>query len=435
VDVFALREQLVQDYRHYAESFLKINTLTVLRWDAPEDLREKVLEVLADELGLESPDDVDGFAKACGGSEYNGHVYFWPKRDDADGAAARIEHWQILAPVRAHAHGVRELNRFIQRHFREQTREWARSRDRKIPKPLGAEEILWGDKVISVQNESWRPVYPKENALRYIANGDIGVVVGQFKTKAMAKAPWKAEVEFAGQEGYVYDYRHNDFGEDAPPLELAYALTVHKAQGSEFGRTILVIPNPCRILSRELLYTALTRQRERVTLLYQGDPLDLMRFASPAYSQTAGRLTNLFTAPDLVETSSETFLGRGLIHTTSRGDVVRSKSEAIIAELLHARGIDHAYERKLTFDDGSFRYPDFTIEDHDLGRTIYWEHLGMLGDSVYAERWERKRQWYSDHGVVEYPASGESVLVWTRDDEHGGIDNQQIAALIDELFG
>jgi len=53
------------------------------------------------------------------------------------------------------------------------------------------------------------------------------------------------------------------------PLELAYALTIHKAQGSEFGMTFVVIPNPCRLLSRELLYTALTRQREQVVLFHQ----------------------------------------------------------------------------------------------------------------------------------------------------------------------
>jgi len=279
-------------------------------------------------------------------------------------------------------------------------------------------------------------VYPKANALRYIANGDIGAVVGQYKTKNMKSTPWKGEVEFAGQDGYVYDYRYGHFGDEgSPPLELAYALTVHKAQGSEFGRTIVVIPNPCRILSRELLYTALTRQRERTTLLYQGDPSELKRFADPERSETALRLTNLFAEPDLVETKPGTFLERGLIHTTSRGDVVRSKSEALIAELLYARGIEYAYERKLTFDDGSFRYPDFTIEDDDLGRVIYWEHLGMLNDSVYAQRWDAKRDWYSRHGVVEYPAPGSEVLVSSEDDAAGGIDNAKIAALIDELFG
>jgi hypothetical protein len=411
-------------------------TLTVLRWDGPADLRATLLGVLKRELNLGSDDDALAFELACGGSEFEGRAFFWRARNGNPGAAAKVESWQILAPVRGQAHGVRDLNRFLQRRFRSATSDWAKSRSRKIPRPLGNEEILWGDKVISVVNEGWRRVYPKEGALRYIANGDIGVVVGQYKTKGLKGPPWKGEVEFAGQDGYVYDYSPRDFGDEgSPPLELAYALTVHKSQGSEFGRTIVVIPNPCRILSRELLYTALTRQRERVTLLYQGDPSELKHFAEPERSETAIRLTNLFAEPDLVETTPGTFLERGLIHTTTRGDVVRSKSEALIASLLHGRDVDYAYERKLTFDDGSFRYPDFTIEDDDLGRTIYWEHLGMLNDSVYEQRWQAKRRWYADHGVVEYPRAGRLVLVSTRDDEVGGINAQEIARLIDELLG
>ena len=60
-----------------------------------------------------------------------------------------------------------------------------------------------------------------------------------------------------------------------PSLELAYALTVHKSQGSEFGTVILVLPNPCRLLSRELLYTALTRQKDRIVILHQGPRTEL----------------------------------------------------------------------------------------------------------------------------------------------------------------
>jgi AAA domain/UvrD-like helicase C-terminal domain len=412
-------------------------TLQVIRWEGPADLREKILDVLVEDLELASTDDTGGFERACGGSEWEGNMFFWRARNEEAGAAAEIEKWQILSPVRAHAHGVRDVNRFLQRQFRSATIERAKERSfyRKIPRPLGPEEIVYGDKVISVVNESWRNVFPKENALRYIANGDIGVVVGQYKRKAMKGLPWKGEVEFAGQEGFVYDYRPGDFGDEgSPPLELAYALTVHKAQGSEFGRTVVVIPNPCRILTRELLYTALTRQKERVTLLYQGDPADLKSYAEPDRSETATRLTNLFAQPNLIETSPGTFLEKGLIHTTSRGDVVRSKSEVLIAELLNARNIEYAYERRLTFDDGSFRYPDFTIEDDDLGRIIYWEHLGMLNDSVYAKRWQAKRKWYADHGVVEYPALGKEILVSTEDDAVGGINTQQIALMIDGLF-
>ena len=77
--------------------------------------------------------------------------------------------------------------------------------------------------------------------------------------------------------------------EGTPPLELAYAITIHKSQGSEFGRTFVVIPSPCRVLSRELLYTALTRQREHVTVLHQGDVAELRQYSKATYSEAAAR--------------------------------------------------------------------------------------------------------------------------------------------------
>jgi UvrD-like helicase C-terminal domain len=382
------------------------DTLRVLRWEGPDDLHEQLLDVLVDELELDGPDDVTGFEISCGGSEFNGSMYFHRGRKPGEGAALKADAWQILAPVRGRPHGVRELNRALHRRFRQHAIDDARERWRRVPEPVGAEQIVYGDKVISVRNESWRKVYPAK-ADRYVANGDIGVVVGQFKGKQsnIQGNPWKTEVELTSQPGFAYEYRTYHFKDEGePPLELAYALTIHKAQGSEFGRTIVVISEPCRLLSRELLYTALTRQSVRVTILYQGEPGGLLRYAAPELSETAGRLTNLFSAPDLVERPGGRYLERGLIHTTSRGDVVRSKSEAIICEVLYEREIDYAYERELRFEDGSRRLPDFTIEDDDRGLTIYWEHLGMLADTEYARRWEAKRRWYAEHGVFERSA-------------------------------
>ena len=91
----------------------------------------------------------------------------------------------------------------------------------------------------------------------------------------MKKPPSKLEVEFASQQGFKYGFWPSLLGnEGTPPLELAYAITVHKSE-DEFGTTFVVIPNPSRLLSKELLYTALTRQQRRVVLLYQGDVLEL----------------------------------------------------------------------------------------------------------------------------------------------------------------
>ena len=153
----------------------------------------------------------------------------------------------------------------------------------------------------------------------YLANGEIGMVVGQIRTKNFKRTPWELEVEFSTQTGGKVKFRPNHFDEERQAnLELAYALTIHKAQGSEFNTVLLVLPKSNQFLSRELIYTALTRQTEKVVILMQGDPIDLQRLSSEQYSEAAGRLTNLFARPAPVQVG-ERFLEKGLIHVTSRG--------------------------------------------------------------------------------------------------------------------
>jgi hypothetical protein len=219
-------------------------------------------------------------------------------------------------------------------------------------------------------------------------------------------------------------------------LELAYAVTVHKAQGSEFGLCFLVLPRVSRVLSRELLYTALTRQRDRIVILHQGDRAELKSYASDYFSETKRRLTNLFVPPRLTAIRDR-FLEDRLIHTSSRGEPMRSKSEVIIADQLFAAGIEYEYETPLQAPNGSTRWPDFTVVDSDTGRTIYWEHCGMLQDPHYRARWERKLHWYRDQGILrieDSPADAPRVLVVTEDDDKGGISSQAIRQRIDSLF-
>ena len=71
-------------------------------------------------------------------------------------------------------------------------------------------------------------------------------------------------------------------------LELAWAMTVHKSQGSEFELTLLVLPARVTV-SRELMYTALTRQRGRVVILHEGTLADLQELSQPWRSVTARR--------------------------------------------------------------------------------------------------------------------------------------------------
>lgn len=410
--------------------------ISFMQWNSVEDMRTRLMEVLVKELRLDNLEDIRGFEISLGGVELNDRRFFNAGYGGTKGSAAKsVEKWQILAPVRSAAHGVPDINRTIHKRFRRTMIEEARKEGwrRKIPKPMGAEEIVYGDKVINLVNGR-REIFPDRDDA-YVANGDIGVAVGYYHRKGRSDFRWKLEVEFSSQPGYKYAYTAGDFGEDRDAvLELAYALTVHKAQGSEFNTVILVLPNPCRLLSRELLYTALTRQRERVVILHQGAREDLLKYSSDSHSEIAQRLTNIFSTPSPVEIE-ERFFEEGLIHRTSRGEMVRSKSETIIADLLAQNGVNYSYEQKLSLG-GSARYPDFTIEDAESGVNFYWEHCGMLHLPDYNARWERKLLWYREHGILPEEEGGgqNGSLIVTRDDERGGIDSAAIAEIIARLF-
>lgn len=427
--------------------------IRAVRWEGDTDLQTKLLaeikaatRAISHKQGFDDERDDATFEISLGGRLFKDVVYFNPSRLEKDakgverrrGGGADAETWQILSPVRAGETGVDGLNRWLQKSFRQQARVWATPNSfgsRKVFKPLGPQGILYGDKVINLINKS-RTCYPRVDD-SYLANGEIGIVVGQYKSRNANYAgnPWEAQVEFASQLGRTFAFQTRDFGQDGEaPLELAYALTIHKAQGSEFGMTFIVIPNPCRLLSMELLYTALTRQREQVVLFHQGDLRALLKLSLSEHSETARRLTNLFSDPKPVEHVGA-FLEEGLIHRTTRGELVRSKSEVIIANLLHALGITYAYEQPFTGQDGSVRYPDFTIEDAETGRRVFLEHLGLLSEPAYRRRWISKLDWYrSQGGLPEDEGEGDAGILVTTTEENG-IDSAGIEQKLRALLG
>lgn len=413
----------------------KMSEIRFVPWTDPQQVQKLLVDLVVEELGLSGPDDELGFASSLGGSPYNGTAYFWRTQDAS--APSKAEAWQIISPIRAGEAGVDSINHLVQRSFRTAWQREATTKgwSRRVNPPLGRHNIIYGDKVINLRNSASRTVWPERPS--YVANGDVGLVVGALKTKKQKTLFKELAVEFTSQLGHEYKYKPGEFnGEGSDPLELAYALTVHKTQGSEFGTTFVVLPDPCWLLSRELLYTALTRQQDRVIVLHQGDLRSLRKYSREEYSDIARRMTNLFVAPDPVSLEFDgrsRFLDEHLIHRTKRGDLVRSKSEVIIANELSSQGFDrYEYERQLTFPSGAVRYPDFTIVDDNTGETFYWEHLGLLHNPEYRARWERKLAAYREAGILPHEEGGgaNGSLIVTRDDEAGGIDAQAIAVLI-----
>jgi len=383
--------------------------LEIVFWSTPEELRQRLLEQFELHLGLAGADDIDGFNRSLGFDERG-----WMPFDGPDGA----ENWQILSPVRMQMHGVLELNRWAQRSFRakqlaDAAQPWGVS--------LGDENIVVNDKVIQIENQ-WRKGWNgREQEKCYVANGEVG-------TMCRGKNRWMNAV-FAGRPNLTFGYGGwRDFADGSGPLELAYALTVHKAQGSEFKKVFVVLPRMTRLLSRELLYTALTRSREQLVLLIEGsDASVLYDYTRPERSETARRNTNLFTA--VLRTDDESLpYAEHLIHRTDKGHLVRSKSELVIANMLHASGVEYEYERVLEgeTEPGRLR-PDFSFIT-PVGDVVLWEHLGMLDREDYRRGWEWKQEWYRKNGFVE----GDNLFT-SRDDERGGLDSAKLRAVVDQI--
>ncbi len=412
--------------------------LRVEKWKNEQDFESIFEEVLIDELGLKDINDKEEFNRSFGA--HDGRFF---KRVEA---AQNIENWQILSPIRDKIFGVTMLNRSIHKAFKQEIINYSRKPFSKLPYPLGNEEIVYGDKIINLANSSRHPksVYPQDkHTLNYIANGEIGVVMGQWRPKGQKAKPKNVNVEFSSQIAYQYTFRGGEFGENNnSPLELAYALTVHKAQGSQFKKVFLVVPNPCFLLTREMLYTALTRQVDRVIILFQGDVFDIKELASPLKSDSIQRITNLFKKPQLVEIEGR-YLEKNLIHQATDGKLLRSKSELMIYQRLLDNNIEVLYEKKLTIKEVE-KLPDFTIENEDTGEIYYWEHCGMMHDEEYRRRWNEKYAWYIENDILPFKEGGgkNGTLIVTEDTPvelqdgtiRGALSMQQIEDIIKNVL-
>ena len=101
-----------------------------------------------------------------------------------------------------------------------------------------------------------------------------------------------------------------------------------------------------------------------------------------------------------------------LRYETAQGDMVRSKSEVIIGDILYRNRKDilYKYERPLeVMENGRQKtiYPDFTILNKHTGKVTYWEHAGRMDDSYYANEFVRKMNTY----IVNELLLGRDVVV------------------------
>ncbi|WP_462409369.1 AAA family ATPase [Neobacillus sp. Marseille-QA0830] len=422
--------------------------LRLVKWYDSTDLHSNLGRILREELELEEAHEEHDFNLRIGAKDVGDYQYF-----NSGFAEKEIENWQILSPINGYGYGVKEINKHIQTKYRKSFIDLAYNIQpenskffvkRKVAKPKGSDNIVYGDKVINLKNTVWgpdrwiKPMEKKAVAMNYIANGEIGVLTGEFRGKnSNGKGEPKIEISFSTQPGYSYVFFPNELSEDGnQPMELAYCISVHKAQGSGFKKVFFILPASSPILSRELLYTALTRQEEKIIILHQGDFEDFLRFTSDEFSETAGRLTDLFYLPNIKEINNKRLDSR-YVNVSERGEYMISKNEVIIANCLYKyekQGVlTYGYENKLKMNDGLELKPDFTIDYLPTGQKFYWEHLGMMTLENYREKWQRKLNAYLKSGFVlhtEASLEDDKVLIITEENPNGGINSQKIDQLV-----
>lgn len=159
---------------------------------------------------------------------------------------------QVLSPMKKGICGVLNLNKELQKVLNPAS-------SKKNEKTYREVVYRVGDKVMQIKNNykmKWQSITDFEKEGEGIFNGDLGTIV------SIDNEDQYMEVVFDGERMVRYDFSMLD------ELEHAYALTVHKSQGSEFP--VLVMPltfGPPLLLTRNLLYTALTRAKNMVVLV------------------------------------------------------------------------------------------------------------------------------------------------------------------------
>lgn len=162
---------------------------------------------------------------------------------------------QVLTPMRKGLLGVERLNQILQRYLNP-------PEDGKAERAVGDRLFRTGDKVMQIRNN-----YQMEWEIRGrygvviekgvgVFNGDTGIL------REINEFAETAEVEFEDGRFAMYSFKQLE------ELELAYAITIHKSQGSEYPAVILpLLSGPQMLLNRNLLYTAVTRARKCVTVV------------------------------------------------------------------------------------------------------------------------------------------------------------------------
>ncbi|MBQ9157099.1 MAG: hypothetical protein IJ137_10015 [Eubacterium sp.] len=181
----------------------------------------------------------------------------------------------------------------------------------------------------------------------------------------------------------------------------------------------------------EIMISTLETNIELMEKLYAGykefDPAILERRFTRAYQNIPQDLIRELGYS--VKTKRQSFYEDQKIYKTSAGIDVRSRIEALIAEIYTKKGISFDYEAAIKLPDGSLLHPDFTVYCPSCNKHKYHEHIGLLSDPDYMKSYLWKLERYIANDLYPY-----YDVLFTYEKPDHGIDMNEIEYLIDAFM-
>lgn len=354
-------------------------------WQSEEDLNKKIDEEFEHLSNQHQGDKISKLNQLLGLTAA-GKL---PSQGDFD-----LENFQILSPYKSDFFGTGQINDYFQSVYK-----------KDLELDIMDDWFKQSDKIIRTKN-----YYVKSHLV--LSNGSIGIIRKDKDTR-LYFPELDEPMDLYGDDGIR--------SSEQEYFDLAYAITVHKSQGSGFNHSFFVLPKKPGLLSKELVYTALTRSRKSITLFVQGEPDGLFDKSvlekARIRSYTESRKTSLLLDKPFRYYALE-----------ADGQFIESRVELLIYQALKEKqkelgeaNFSFLYEVRPSIDGLELPMKtDFTVV---LKTGIwYWEHLGRIGNKKYEWTWQEvKKPSYQKYRAYD-------SLITTH--ERNGINPEKIKEII-----
>ena len=247
-------------------------------------------------------------------------------------------------------------------------------------------------------------------ALADIERSETGVVEGRLR---ISKSKGTAQFYCVKDKG---DHQ----GEYIPKTNVKYIRALAQKQYNEKAKMRL-------IKEQKLIEELIAFQKNESEEVWYEEKMTFRKKLVSPFGLTDAKLSRLWLSEDY---RTNPYKPDELVYETERGEMVRTKSEMLLANMYYSLGIPYRYECALPLQNGITKYPDFTLLDNKRRMIIYHEHMGLIENEEYRRENIRKLDAYRDEGIY----CGKNLLI-TYETKESPFNIGAIKRMMKDYFG